>query len=111
MNMFPAAVDEELYWRVHRRLATKAPRGKNAHREPKSIVAGIVRCATCGNLVTRTAKGGHVYLVCSRANMRAQGCKYLAVPYGDVEKALRENVGWLIEEAPGARTLRRWIVR
>lgn len=32
--------------------------------------------------------------------MRAKGCKYLAVPYGDVETALRVNAGWLIEEAP-----------
>jgi hypothetical protein len=32
--------------------------------------------------------------------MRARGCKYLAVPCGDVETALRENVRWLIEEAP-----------
>jgi hypothetical protein len=100
VNMFPAVVGEELYWRVNRRFATKAPRGKNARREPKSIVAGIMCCATCGRLVTRVVKGGYVYLVCSRANMKAQGCKYLAVPYGDVEKALRDNVGWLIEEAP-----------
>lgn len=99
-NMFPAVVGEELYWRVHRRLATTAARGKNARQAPKSIVAGITRCATCGNVVTRVSKGAYVYLVCSRANMRAQGCKYLAVPYGDVETALRVNVGWLIEEAP-----------
>jgi hypothetical protein len=100
VNMFPAAVGEELYWRVNRRLATKAPRGKNAHRQPRSIVAGIMHCATCGRLVTRIAKGIYVYLICSRANMRAQGCKYLAVPYAAVETALPDNVGWLIEEAP-----------
>ncbi|THD46738.1 MAG: hypothetical protein E8A46_25705 [Bradyrhizobium sp.] len=35
--------------------------------------------------------------------MRAAGCKYLAVPYRDVEKALRDNAGWLIEEAPRGR--------
>ncbi|MCK1518627.1 recombinase family protein [Bradyrhizobium sp. 190] len=100
VNMFPAVVEEELYWRVNRRFATTAPRGKNARHDPKSIVAGIVRCATCGNAVTRVSKGAYVYLVCSRANMRAKGCKYLAVPYSAVETALRENVGWLIEEAP-----------
>jgi hypothetical protein len=32
--------------------------------------------------------------------MRAKGCKYLAVPYAAIETALRENAGWLIEEAP-----------
>lgn len=105
VNMFPkAVVDEELYWRVHRRFATTAPRGKNARHDPKSIVAGIVCCATCGNTVTRVSKGNYVYLVCSRANMRAQGCKYLAVPYATIEKALRENAGWLIEEAPRGKS-------
>jgi DNA invertase Pin-like site-specific DNA recombinase len=99
-NMFPAAVGDELYWRVNRRFVTTAPRGKNAGRDAKSIVAGIIRCATCGYSVTRVSKGAYVYLVCARANMRAQGCKYLAVPYVAVETALRENVGWLIEEAP-----------
>jgi DNA invertase Pin-like site-specific DNA recombinase len=103
VDMFPAVVEEELYWRVHRRFATKAPRGKNARREPKSIVAGIMCCATCGRLVTRVVKTNYAYLVCSRANMRAQGCKYLAVPYRDVETALHDNVGWLIEEAPRGR--------
>lgn len=100
VNMFPAVVGEELYWRVNRRFATTAPRGKNARHDPKSIVAGIMRCATCGNVVTRVSKLPYIYLVCSRANMRAAGCKYLAVPYGDVETALRDNAGWLIEEAP-----------
>jgi DNA invertase Pin-like site-specific DNA recombinase len=103
VNMFPAVVGEELYWRVNRRFASTAPRGKNARHDPKSIVAGIMRCANCGNMVTRVSKGIYVYLVCSRANMRAQGCKYLAVPYGAVEAALRENAGWLIEEAPRAK--------
>jgi hypothetical protein len=53
VNMFPAVLGEELYWRVNRRFATTAPLGKNARRDPKSIVAGIMRCATCGRLVTR----------------------------------------------------------
>jgi hypothetical protein len=99
-GMFPAAVNEALYWTVHRRFATAAPRGRNANHAPQSIVAGIIHCATCGRLVTRVSKGKQVYLVCSRANARAHGCKYLAVPYAAVETALRENAGWLIEEAP-----------
>jgi hypothetical protein len=60
-------------------------RGKNAST---GALGGFVRAVESG------------YLVCSRANMRAQGCKYLAVPYRDIEKALRENAGWLLKEAP-----------
>jgi hypothetical protein len=71
MNMFPAVVEEELYWRVDRRFATKAPRGKNARREPKSIVAGIMCCATCGRLVTRVVKGIYVYEMFSQDPLEA----------------------------------------
>ena len=86
-KLFPAAVDADTYWRVHRKLSTTAARGRNAKQAPKSIVSGIVFCATCGHAVTRVAKGDYVYLVCSRANMRAEGCDYKAVRYDTVEDA------------------------
>jgi DNA invertase Pin-like site-specific DNA recombinase len=90
-NVFPPAVDVETYWRVSRRLSTKAARGRHSPEPAKSIVAGIAFCATCGHAVTRVSKGGYIYLVCSRANMRAGICKYLAVPYPAVDEALRQN--------------------
>jgi DNA invertase Pin-like site-specific DNA recombinase len=103
-NMFPAAVDAELYWRVNRRLSTKAARGRNARQPPKTITAGIMFCATCGQAVTRVSKGDYVYLVCSRANMRAGACRYLAVPYATVEEAMRENARRLVKEAPRGKS-------
>ncbi|UPK04145.1 recombinase family protein [Bradyrhizobium sp. 170] len=103
-NLFPAAVDADLYWRVNRKLNTKAARGRNARQPPKSIVSGIVFCATCGHAVTRVAKGDYVYLVCSRANMKAEGCEYKAVRYHAVEKALRENARRLVKEAPRGKS-------
>ncbi|MEY9573683.1 hypothetical protein ABIE88_001259 [Bradyrhizobium diazoefficiens] len=99
-KLFPAAVDADTYWRVHRKLSTTAARGRNAKQPPKSIVSGIVFCATCGHAVTRVAKGDYVYLVCSRANMRADGCTYKAMRYDTVESALRERAHQLIKEAP-----------
>ncbi|SFN95438.1 Site-specific DNA recombinase [Bradyrhizobium sp. Ghvi] len=103
-NLFPAAVDADTYWRVNRKLSTTAARGRNARQLPKSIVSGIVFCATCGHAVTRVAKGDYVYLVCSRANMRARGCAYKAVRYETVEKALRENGKHLVKEAPRGKS-------
>ncbi|MCK1454354.1 recombinase family protein [Bradyrhizobium sp. 35] len=103
-NLFPAAVDADVYWRVNRKLSTKAARGRNARQPTKSIVSGIIFCATCGHAVTRVAKGDYVYLVCSRANMRAEGCDYKAVRYDTVDKALRENVRGLIKEAPRGKS-------
>jgi hypothetical protein len=103
-NLFPPVVDEELYWRVQRRLETTAPRGKNVGLEPKSIVAGIVKCATCGGPITRIskgqAKGRYVYLLCSRANMKAKGCKNLPVSYTSVVERLCECIEGLVEDAP-----------
>jgi DNA invertase Pin-like site-specific DNA recombinase len=103
-NLFPPAVDAETYWAVNRKLSTKAPRGRNAKQAPKSIVSGIAFCANCGHSMTRVSKGGYVYLVCSRANMRAEGCRYLAVRYEAVDAALRSNVNRLIKEAPRGKS-------
>jgi hypothetical protein len=103
-NLFPAVVDAETYWRVNRKLSTKAARGKNARHAPKSITAGIMFCATCGRAVTRVAKEEYIYLVCSRANMRAAGCDYKAVRYDAVETVLRDNARDLIKEAPRGKS-------
>ncbi|MBP0111340.1 recombinase family protein [Bradyrhizobium vignae] len=103
-NLFPAAVDADLYWRVHRKLSTTAARGRNAKQPAKSIVSGIMFCANCGHAVTRVAKGDYVYLVCSRANMRAGACKYLAVRYDAVEQALRKDAHRLVKEAPRGKS-------
>ncbi len=103
-NMFPAAVDADTYWRVNRKFSTSAPRGRNAQQPAKSLIAGIAFCATCGHAITRVSKGGYVYLVCSRANMKAGACKYLAVRYDSVDKALRDNARRLIKEAPRGKS-------
>jgi DNA invertase Pin-like site-specific DNA recombinase len=99
-NYFPAIIERDLFERVASRAQTTAPRGRNATAEPKSIFAGLLRCAHCGGTVTRMPKGdNNVYLICSRANRRL-GCKYQAVRYGDVEGALRTNARAIIEDAP-----------
>jgi hypothetical protein len=104
VNVFPPAVDAEIYWRINRRLSTKASRGRHAPEPAKSILSGIAFCATCGHAITRVSKGDYVYLVCSRANMRAGVCKYLAVPYPTVDEAMRENAHRLVTEAPRGKS-------
>jgi DNA invertase Pin-like site-specific DNA recombinase len=103
-NMFPAAVDADTYWKVNRKFTTKAARGRNAQQPPKSLIAGISFCAACGHSITRVKKRDYVYLVCSRANMKAGGCRYLAVRYDAVEKSLRDNARRLIKEAPRGKS-------
>jgi DNA invertase Pin-like site-specific DNA recombinase len=97
---FPTVVERELFERVASRSRATAPRGRNATAEPKSLFAGLLRCAHCGGTVTRMTKGdNNVYLICSRAN-RKLPCKYQAVRYDDVERALVENAGIIAQEAP-----------
>src|SRR5262249_28674940 len=103
-NLFPPVVGPETYWRVHRRLSSKAPRGRNARHPPKTITAGIMFCATCGHSVSRVVKQEYIYLVCSRANMRVDGHPYIAVRYDAVEKAMRDNARRLIKEAPRGKS-------
>jgi DNA invertase Pin-like site-specific DNA recombinase len=102
-NYFPAIIERDLFERVASRARATAPRGRNAAAEPKSIFAGLLRCAHCGGTVTRMSKGeGNVYLICSRANRRL-GCKYQAVRYEDAERALLENATAIMQDAPRGR--------
>ena len=99
-DYFPAVIDRDLFERVASSARASAPRGRNATAEPKSIFAGLLRCAHCGGTVTRMVKGpDNVYLICSRAN-RKLGCKYQAVRYEDAERALLGNASVIVQEAP-----------
>jgi DNA invertase Pin-like site-specific DNA recombinase len=101
---YPAVVDRALFERVRARASGAAPRGRNAGKVTSSIFAGLVKCARCGGTVTRLSKGEYVYLVCSKAHAKAD-CKYMALPYSDVEEALTTNIDAVIEDAPrGADT-------
>ena len=105
--LFPAVVDEEVYWRVVRRFQTTAPRGRNAFLEPASIVAGVAKC-TCGASIVRVSKGRskgklYVYLLCARAHEKAKGCEYLPVRYEDVVEALTVNAEAIVSDAPGGK--------
>jgi Recombinase/Recombinase zinc beta ribbon domain len=99
-NYFPVIIERDLYERVASRARATGARGRHAAVEPKSVFAGLLKCAHCGGTVTRMVKGARdVYLICSRANRRV-GCKYQAVRYRDVERALRDNAKVIVEEAP-----------
>jgi DNA invertase Pin-like site-specific DNA recombinase len=97
---WPAVIDGDLFARVSAQARTTSARGRNAGIAPRSIVAGLLKCARCGSSAVRVSKGEQVYLVCSRANARAKGCKYQAVSYASVEEALRDNIEAIIEDTP-----------
>lgn len=98
-NLWPAAVEQDVYERVSRRMAAGSPKGKHADRSTTSIFSGLIRCAHCAGSVVRVSKGEHVYLVCSKANAKGD-CRYLAVPYSNADAAVRDNIDPLIDHAP-----------
>jgi DNA invertase Pin-like site-specific DNA recombinase len=99
---FPAVVDRDIFARVSTQAKARAARGRHANAEPKSVFAGLLRCARCEGTVVRVAKGDYAYLVCSKAHARA-GCKYLAARYDYAESALTRNAKRLVDEAPRGR--------
>lgn len=104
-NLYPVAVDRELFERVSSRISTTAPRGRNAGGTPTSVVAGVAKCARCGSSMLRVSKGKppkakYAYLVCSKAHAKAAGCEYLPVRYESVEEALRANAAVIVRDAP-----------
>jgi Recombinase zinc beta ribbon domain/Recombinase len=104
---FPVVVDRDVFARVSAQAKARAARGRHADNAPKSVFAGLLRCARCGDTVIRVVKsskvrGRYVYLVCSKAHARA-GCEYAAMRYHDAEKRIIETVKVLVEEAPRGR--------
>jgi DNA invertase Pin-like site-specific DNA recombinase len=98
-NHYPAIVERDLFERVRTRASATAPRGRNAGMVTSSIFSGVIKCARCGGTVTRLSKGEYVYLVCAKANAKAD-CKYMAVPYANVEQALIQDIDQLVNYAP-----------
>lgn len=97
---WPAVIERDVFDDVNTRLRATAPRGRNADAMPKSVFAGVLKCALCGATVTRVSKGEYVYLVCTRANIGVEGHPYHAVRYQAVEDALVTNAGAIIRDAP-----------
>ena len=99
---FPAVIDREVFARVSTQAKARAARGRHADTAPKSVFAGLLRCARCDGSVVRVNKGDYAYLVFSKAHARA-GCEYVAMRYHDAEKRVIETVKGLVAEAPRGR--------
>jgi DNA invertase Pin-like site-specific DNA recombinase len=54
LSAHPALVDEDTWLAAQRTRASRPPRSA----EPVALLAGLVRCASCGHLMTRSRSGG-----------------------------------------------------
>lgn len=97
---FPAAVSRELFDAVNDRLATTAPKGRNAAAPVRNIFSGVMRCECCGGTVTRINKGEHVYLACSVARSKAGVHRNWSVPYDQAVQAFRRELKRMLRAAP-----------
>jgi DNA invertase Pin-like site-specific DNA recombinase len=98
-GFYPAVVGRDLWDAVVAlRVGSRATlRGRQSVL--RNILSGVGRCPLCQSAMIRVSKGNRVkagrpYIVCSKAKAGA-GCKYHAVRLEDVERALRDNAGWL----------------
>ena len=91
-SYFPAVVGRDLYDKVRSMRERRAPATRTG--TIRNVIAGLGVCWRCGGSVTRVAKGNRArpYLVCARAKSGA-GCRYQAVPYEPIEKAIKKAVG------------------
>lgn len=101
-DYYPAVVDAELVRRARLVMGPGAnpKRGRHAASPVRSIIAGLGRCPLCGATMTRVSKGsrakaGRPYLVCTVAKAGGS-CTYRAVPYENVEHALRTRADELV---------------
>lgn len=106
LDYYPAIISHETWDRATAlRMGTKAPlRGRHANNELKNLFGGLARCPLCDSSMIRVnkgnaKKGGKIKLVCSKAKAGA-GCKYVSVPYEELEKAFYDNKDYLLETIP-----------
>jgi DNA invertase Pin-like site-specific DNA recombinase len=102
-NYYPRIIDDDLFNDVQAmRLGGRRQPSPKGTRRPMHMLAGIARCGLCGEAMTRVykgAKGGKPKLVCTKAKVGA-GCSYQAVNVEDVERAIRDDIAFLVETAP-----------
>jgi hypothetical protein len=91
-NYYPAAVDEELFWRVQRNRTKPKPVGRQG-RKLSNLFARITSCSGCGRIM-RLSQGGtqksrKYYLSCmQRTLVDGHTCGNKFFPYAPLEEAI-----------------------
>jgi DNA invertase Pin-like site-specific DNA recombinase len=102
---YPAVVDLETFARAKAmRTAKRGPAQAAGTRKVSHLLAGLARCPHCRSAMLRVnkgsgPKGGHPYLVCSRAKAGA-GCEYRGIRIDYLEPAILAAVPALIRQMP-----------
>lgn len=63
-NYYPAAISEELFWRVQRGLRISFGRGRHKGNRITNLFSGQITCQHCGSSLRLRTGGKHFYLYC-----------------------------------------------
>ncbi len=104
-NYYPAAISEELFWRVQRRFKSKSRAGAIGRRYA-NLFARNTSCAKCGRIL-KMSRGGHegnriVYLTCAQRQLvKGHQCdsETPLFPYAPLEDAVLTYVTDFYEAA------------
>jgi DNA invertase Pin-like site-specific DNA recombinase len=107
---YPPVVTAEEWDSIKVMLATGQPiqRERTGRPQVQNILAGLAGCPLCGSAMTRVfkgsgPKGGNPKLVCTRAKVGA-GCEYAALDLPALERAIREGLPRVLDQAPSGDT-------
>lgn len=104
-NYYPPIIDPETWERAQAFLRERgAPRGRNAGKAIRHLLANLARCPVCEGPMTRTFKGksnGRPYLVCTLAKTKGR-CVHKNVPAAAVDEAIFRGFAKLALDTPAA---------
>lgn len=110
-DYYPAVISPETFARAKAmRSAKRGPSVKAGSRRVSHLLAALARCPHCRSSMIRvnkgtTPRGGHPYLICSRAKAGA-GCQYHSVRVDLIEPTIIDNVEAIARSMPqGSRTV------
>jgi hypothetical protein len=101
---FPPVISQEQWDDLVALMSSGNRQPKQDAKGLQNILAGLAECPLCGFAMTRVMKGqgpkgGKPKLVCTRAKAGA-GCEYHALDLPEIERAIREGLDRVLEEAP-----------
>lgn len=78
-NHYPAAVSQELFWKVQSLLTQRAPKGRRTDGGYRNFLAGMLKCGYCGGTFTLDKKAGQdeiekFFYSCMNANNGVTSC-------------------------------------
>ncbi len=107
---WPPLIDAQLFAKVRAKLAinTDSPPKRRGSNERVMLLEGLLRCGSCGSMMTRTMgtgrNGAHFYYRCTLKHRTAQvACKTKDIPASAAENFVLDQISQLSIDAKALR--------